>query len=227
MKQSLKGFLKSNTPPLYSLACQFRAFTKGQVRFRELDAYLRTDDRTLLEESILPYFADRPDLLKVLFVGYEWYTKLYKNIFNNKEYWTLDLDPFNARYGSRKHIVGTLETLDSYCNENYFDLIIANGIVGDGLNTKEAAEVAFQQCWRCLRPEGILLLGWNDVPEFRPFCLEEIRSLKQFAPYSFSPFSSARYSTQTRLKHVFSFFSKPVKFEQHQKAEADVVKGIV
>lgn len=211
MKQKLKAFLKSNLPPLYTLVCQFQAFSKGELRYRGSGAYLATDDRQLLENVIIPYFASRDDLSKVLFVGCEWFTKHYEKAFKHKEYWTIDREPFNARYGSnKKHIIDDLENLDKYCDVGYFDLIIANGIVGFGTNTMETAEDAFQQCWRCLRSEGLLCLGWNDVSEFTPFALEKIQSLDQFAPYNFPPLATARYAAQTRLKHVFSFFIKAV-----------------
>lgn len=208
----LKAFLKSNLPPIYTLACQFRALSKGELRYRASGAYLATDDRRMLENVIIPYFASRDDLPKILFVGCEWFTKHYEKAFKQKEYWTIDREPFNSRYGSKKkHIIDALENLDKYCDAGYFDLIIANGIVGFGINTSETAEEAFQQCWRCLRSGGLLFLGWNDVSEFKPFALEEIQSLDQFAPYNFPPFATARYATKTRLKHVFSFFIKAAK----------------
>lgn len=212
MRQMLKAFLKSNLPPLYTLACQFRAFSKGELRYRASGAYLATDDRQILEDVIIPYFASRDDLSRVLFVGCEWFTKHYEKAFKHNEYWTIDREPFNARYGSnKKHIVDALENLDKYCDTGYFDLIIANGIVGFGTNTIESAENAFQQCWRCLRSGGLLCLGWNDVSEFNHFSLEEVQSLDQFAPYNFPPLGTSRYAAQTRLKHVFAFFIKGAK----------------
>jgi SAM-dependent methyltransferase len=211
MKEKLKGFLQSNIPPLYTLAQQLQVFKRGELRLRGLDAYLNTRDRQILEESIIPYFVARDDLYKILFVGCDWYTKPYNKLFEHKEYWTIEPDPFKARFGSQKHVIDVLENLEKHFSENYFDLIIANGVFGFGINTKEDAETAFQQCFRSLQQDGIFLLGWDNVSRAKPFPLQEIRSLNQFAPYVFPPLSTSEYYTETRLRHVFSFFIKAAK----------------
>ena len=42
---------------------------------------LDTEDRRILEQTILPFFAARSEFRRVLFVGCDWYTNSYRELF--------------------------------------------------------------------------------------------------------------------------------------------------
>jgi SAM-dependent methyltransferase len=170
------------------------------------DVRLDTPDRRVLEDIILPHLAARTTVERILFAGAAWYTRSYRKYFSGKEYWTIDVDPFKKRYGAANHIVDSLEHLDRRVPEDYFDVIICNSVFGWGLDSRPAAEAAFTQCFKCLRPEGLFILGYDDVPEHRPYPPDQSPALDRFRPYVFPPLAAARYTTPTELKHTFNFY---------------------
>jgi SAM-dependent methyltransferase len=169
---------------------------------------LKTRDRRELERRIIPHLSARPDLERVLFVGCSPYTKHYERFFRGKEYWTIDVLPEKAAFGSTRHLTDSLRNLRRHFPPGSLDLVICNGVLGHGLNEREEIEEAFAACHACLRAGGLLLLGWNDVAESRPCPPDEIESLRRFQPSSFPPFGTARYATATENRHTFDFYVK-------------------
>ncbi|HVK06618.1 MAG TPA: class I SAM-dependent methyltransferase, partial [Armatimonadaceae bacterium] len=165
----------------------------------------------LLEQVILPDLARRAELRRVLFVGCAWYTESYERFFPGREYWTLDLDPEQARFGARggRHLVDSASRVAGHFAPASLDLIVLNGVYGWGLDARDDLEEAFGGFRACLRPGGLLLVGWNDVPEHTPVPLESIDALKPFAPWVFAPLGGARIPTDTELRHTFDFYQKP------------------
>jgi SAM-dependent methyltransferase len=168
---------------------------------------MRTLDRQILENTIIPFFVAR-GVQRVLFVGTDWFTKHYELLFTGADYWTIEIEPRRRRFGATQHIVGSLEHLDRYFPKAHFDLILCNGVFGWGLDDPTSCEQAFQQCYECLRDEGILMLGWNDVPEHRPFPPESIQSLSRFARFEDSPLGAWRYRAPTLSRHTYDFYTK-------------------
>jgi hypothetical protein len=172
------------------------------------DLYLVQDDRRVLQTIIFPYFADRAEFSKVLFIGTAWYTRGSRRFFEDGEYWTLEIDPALSKYGSKHHIVDSFANVSDHFPAGEFDLIVCNGVFGSGLNAKPDVESAFQGSHYCLRDGGIFILGWNDIPEKRPFGLEESESLRLFAPYVFPPLNAAGFLTANPNRHTFNFYIK-------------------
>lgn len=172
-----------------------------------LTAPMRTPDRLLLENVIIPFFVAR-GVERVLFVGTDWFTKHYDHFFAGSDYWTIEIEPRRRKFGAAQHVVDSLEHLNRHFPKGHFDLILCNGVYGWGLNDLESCERAFQQCYDCLRDQGVLILGWNDVPEHRPVPLETIRSLAQFARLEDSPFGTWRSVAQTPARHIYDFYTK-------------------
>ena len=173
-----------------------------------VDYYFESEDRRVLETVILPELAGREEIRRVLFVGCAWYTRGYRKLFGDHAYATLDIDPRAARHGAKRHFTDSLENLPSYCKREELDLIICNGVFGWGLNERNTVERAFGACFECLRPGGIFVLGWNDVPEHRPFPPQESVSLQRFTPYVFEPLSASEYLTETHNRHTYLFYRK-------------------
>ncbi len=183
----------------------------SRVRFHGSKLLLNSPDRRILEDVILPHLISKSDMQRILFVGCDWYTKSYEKSFRNKDYWTIDVDENKKKYGSKKHIVGCLQGLSAHIESNYFDLIICNGVFGRGMNTRKDAEDSFNQCFRALREEGILVFGWSDVNHLRPFpVIDECQSLQKLEPYYFAPLSTSKYLTpDCERRHTYNFYFKP------------------
>ncbi|MBO3458293.1 hypothetical protein G7B40_004935 [Aetokthonos hydrillicola Thurmond2011] len=180
-------------------------------RIKGFELYRNSPDRIILEDIIIPYFISNKDFHKILFVGCDWYTKPYKKLFKNQEYWTIEIDESKKKYGSANHIVDGLQNLSSYIKSDYFDLIIYNGVFGYGINSKEDTEKSFDQCFRALRTRGVVVFGWNDVPQYKPFPVtDECESLKKFEPYFFPPLSTSQFLTPNTVhRHTYNFYIKP------------------
>lgn len=189
---------------------------------------LPTLDRKVLEDEVFPHLLES-GCRRVLFVGCDWYTRCYNDVFQNLEYWTLELDPEKERFGSDRHIVDTVENVADHFEEGYFDAIVCNGVFGWGLNERHAVEKAFGGCLRCLRPGGLFVLGWNDVVEHRPFPLDDCHSLSQFDRYELPSLATTDYRTPTKNRHTFSFYQKPggvfAAAREPEMADADCARS--
>jgi SAM-dependent methyltransferase len=170
---------------------------------------LKTDARRVLEQIIFPYFTARDEFRTILFIGCDWYTEHYKDVFHAKEYWTIEKDRGRSeRYGAPRRVTDGLHHLTHYFGSDYFDLIICNGVFGWGLDSREEADASLDACLHCLRPGGVFILGWNDVPERRPFAPEECKTLRKFVPYLFPPLTTSHYLTKNTNRHIYDFYAK-------------------
>jgi spermidine synthase len=185
-----------------------KRFVRDTLLRLGIDLRLKTDDRRVLETIIFPYFLARPEYHRVLFVGCGWYTASYNKLFAARDYWTIEIDPAMRKYGSKNHVIDSVTNLNRHFPAGRFDVIFCNGVFGWGLDEKPEVETAFGHCFDCLREGGIFVLGWNDVPESRPFPLEELESLQRFTPFVFEPLGTARYLTTNPNRHTFDFYSR-------------------
>jgi SAM-dependent methyltransferase len=173
-------------------------------------SYLKNEDRRILEQVIFPYFWNANDFQNVLFVGCHWYTAGYNKWFEEKQknYWTIEIHPSRKRYGAKQHIIDGVQNIGNHFNPNSLDLILCNGVFGWGLDARPDVEEAFQESFVCLRDGGVLVVGWDDIDERRPFSLDQCRSLQKFQPFVFPPLACSRYVTDTPLRHTYDFFVK-------------------
>jgi SAM-dependent methyltransferase len=192
---------------------------------------LPTADRRALEQIILPDLARRSDIQRVLFVGVAWYTESYERFFFRKRaYWTLDIEPAQALFGAPggRHIVDSAANVSAHFAEGCLDLIICNGVFGWGLDDRDDVERAFDGFYRALRPAGVFLLGWNDIPPHTPFLPDDTAALRRFKPYTFRPLGTECLCLpETDNQHTYSFYSKPdaislptISIEGRQRAAA-------
>lgn len=175
------------------------------------DVKIINHERYILEQKIIPYFAAQKKPLKVLFVGCGSYTKHYQRWFKQHEYWTIDLNPLKRIYGAKNHITDSMSNLNLYFQPNELDLIICNGVFGWGLNEKQDVEDAFAGCFECLNEDGVLIIGWDDIPENKPFPLETCQSINKFKPYLFPPLATSLYTnlSDEADQHKYNFYTKP------------------
>jgi len=199
--------------PLYVRAF-FRVIRNIKAIFR-VPSFLRNEDRRVLEQVIFPHFLRSEACRDVLFVGCDWYTEGYNKWFEEKKnYWTVDLDPSNEKYGARQHVVDRMQNLGRHFRRGAFDLIVCNGVFGWGLDARVDVEQAFLACHRCLRKDGVLVIGWDGVEERCPLPLEECQSLRAFTPLIFPPLGTNEYQTDTPYHHTYTFYIKPARVEQ-------------
>jgi SAM-dependent methyltransferase len=172
--------------------------------------YRPTHDRYLLEEVIFPALRSRADVQQILFVGCDTYTARYPALFSDRSFTTMDVEPSKARYGAARHVVDTVVNLSSHFGPETLDALICNGVIGWGLDRREEIDEAMRQAFASLRPGGILIVGWNDMPPWRPEPLEKLPGLRLFEPLTLSPFPAASYPTLGTMRHVFNFYVRPV-----------------
>ena len=167
-------------------------------------------DRRVLEDVIFPTLLAREDVRRVLFVGSAWYTRTYGNRFHDREFWTIDVDERVRKYGGERHIVASITTIAEHFDPESLDVVVCNGVVGFGLDSEDDCDRAFAGAYRCLRPGGLLIIGWDDADGCRPAVpLESLASLRAFQPYVLPPFPSWRYPTFSPLGHTFDFYARP------------------
>jgi hypothetical protein len=169
------------------------------------DLRLVSDDRRILEEIIFPFVLSRVDFRRILFIGCDWYTAGYAKVFKGREFWTLEIDRRRWRYGSTHHVVDAAENVRAHFEKESFDVIICNGVFGCGLNEREQVDCAFRGFRECLRPDGLFVLGWNDIPERKPFS-PEMSVERFFSRLAFPPLGRWRWPTENPNGHTFDFY---------------------
>lgn len=167
-----------------------------------------SEDRSILECLIIPYYQLSKEHQRIVFVGNDWYTQGYARMFQRKWLMTLDPNPDRALYGAANNAVDFASNLERYVEPGSIDAIFLNGIIGWGLNELAAAEATFAAFDRCMRPGAHLLIGWNDLPEHKPFALGDIKTLKPFKPRVFEPLGVDEYMVPNEWRHTYSFFAK-------------------
>ena len=205
-----------NLPPLNRWQLLLPALTQPAYAWRlvrkrlGLPVALETEDRRVLEQVILTEYAEDKTRQRVLFVGCDTYTAHYaRRYFADREFWTLDPDPTQRRFGTSRHVIAAFEELSQHFAPCHFDLILCNGVFGWGLDRRDQCESAFAQAYECLVPGRELMLGWNDLPERTPVPLEDIASLQRFERATFPPLGTWRYVTSTPYRHAFGFYRRP------------------
>ncbi len=176
---------------------------------RRLGLIPRPHDRYILEEVIFPELRSRPDVRTILFVGCDAYTEHYPDLFDDRDFITLDIDPSKEQYGARRHITDSLLNVESHVPSKSLDAVICNGVFGWGLNEAADIDGAAAACFRSLRVNGIFIVGWDDVAPWRPPPLDDLEAFRLFSPFVLPPFSQPVYPTFTDLRHVYSFYRRP------------------
>lgn len=190
-----------------SLAGVYHAIARLMRQACGEPATIRSPDRDLLEQRILPAFGRDSTVRRVLFVGCAAYTQHYPQLLPAAAHWTLDADPRRRRYGARRHLVALLQDLCAQETEGAFDLIVCNGVLGWGLDSPSDAERAMRACHDALRGDGLLLLGWNDVFPRNRVKPEDITALASFEHTGYDGLP-ARIYVHSAGQHVFDLYRR-------------------
>jgi SAM-dependent methyltransferase len=119
-------------------------------------------DRRLMAESYIPALAVSGG--RLLWVGTRAYTAEDYAALESRgaEVWTTDIDPRAARWGRHgRHRTGDVCEIDRVFPDKDFDAVVCNGVLGYGVDTTVMQMQALAAIARVLKPEGLLLLGWN------------------------------------------------------------------
>lgn len=82
-----------------------------------------------------------------------------------------------------------------------------NGVFGWGLNDEKKIEKTINSIYKLLKPKGIFIMGWNDIPDLKPMDLNDIKNLKKFKKFIFPPLKTNEFKC-INGEHTYNFFSK-------------------
>ena len=173
-------------------------------------ARIRSADRRLLEETVLAGYAADASLGRLLFVGCDWYTREYVELFapRRERYCTVDIDPAKARFGAPGHVIAPMQEIDRHFAPGSIDVIVVNGVYGFGIDDRGGLGAAFAAARVVLRPGGTLVLGWNDVPALAPFDPAALAGEVGFRRSTANPLGAWRTLTETPLRHTFDVYNR-------------------
>lgn len=169
----------------------------------------KSANRQFLENAIFKYLDTllNTDSAQCLFIGTDKRSWHYRSRFKAK-YFTIDNDPGKAIYGDiRNHTIGSATELTRQYERDQFDVIVANGLIGFGINEMDQCEAFFAGLEAILKPNGVLVLGHNNGPSHIGFKLEEVKNyhlFDEFVPY-FNDLDQSRYVFGD---HIFVFLRR-------------------
>jgi hypothetical protein len=152
-----------------------------------LEFPLKSANRLFLENQIFDllnvYFRQRSERARCLFLGTDKRSWHYPRRLE-AELFTLDIDPKKAIWGNRdRHTIGSASTLLQYYAPHSFDVVIANGLIGFGMNQPEDCEALLASAHAVLKKDGLLVLGYNDGVEFVNFKVREAKNYSKFSEF--------------------------------------------
>lgn len=169
-------------------------------------------DRKVLERVIFPFLLEAPSCRRILFVGCAWYTQHYPWIFGSREFWTLECDATQARFGSPRHIVDRCERVATHFPPDSLDAVICNGVYGYGLNDETSLRCTIDGFRAVLRTRGLLVFGWNNVPPNDPLGMgrEDFRTkiFNGFTPMRSPPLGESHHEIPCRNRHTYEFLER-------------------
>ncbi|MDT4860013.1 hypothetical protein FQZ97_945490 [compost metagenome] len=138
-----------------------------------MDFRLRAANRQFLEESVFGYInrmaAEARCPVKTLFVGIDKHNWHYPRLLNT-EFHSLDIEARKAVYGQPgRHWTGSAIRMAEYYGGNVFDVVVANGLLGFGIDEAGGGRQLLENCEAVLKPGGLLVLGYNDRADRAPY----------------------------------------------------------
>lgn len=176
-----------------------------------IDFRLDTPSRVFLETRVFAYLnrlaALQREPQQLLFLGldkHNWhYPRLLRATFRS-----LDISPRNAVYGRPGlHRIGDALDMAEHYGADAFDVVVANGLLGFGIDGEAGLRRLLAQCHAVLRPGGVLVLGYNDLPERTPFPVEVSPEFEEFVP-AIDGVIASRHMVDDPYRHVYCFCRK-------------------
>lgn len=172
---------------------------------------LDTPSRAFLEASIFGYLnrlaAAGPEPQQLLFLGVDKHNWHYPRLLR-ADFHSLDISPRNAVYGRPgRHWTGDALEMAAHYGPDAFDVVVANGLLGFGIDGEAALRRLLAQCHQVLKPGGLLVLGYNDLPERTPFPVVVDDGLEEFVP-AIDGMTASRHMVDDCYRHVYCFCRK-------------------
>ncbi len=146
----------------------------------------KSDNRRFLENDIFRYLDSKwlaNESTQCLFIGTDKRSWHYRSRFRAK-FFTIDNDPRKARYGARHHhTVGSAIELESYYVPDQFNVIIANGLIGFGVNEINQCDDLFAGLAAVIKRTGLLVLSYDNRPSHINFRLEDVKNYQLFEKF--------------------------------------------
>ena len=190
----------------------FRA-SPALARSLGFDFRLRVPSRMFMEREVFDYVNQQfrrgttAPAARCLFIGLDKHNWHYDRLLD-PDFYSIDLNPRNAAYGQpNRHVVGSATELSSYYRPNSFDVVIANGLIGFGLDTEEAFNQLMFECHRVLASDGMLVLGYNDKPDRLNFNIEQATGYQVFKTFEpgIAGMTGARHVVADGFQHCYVF----------------------
>lgn len=193
-----------------------------KVEFR-----LQLPNREFLENEIFDFLVAHLAAGRTggrcLFIGVDRYNWHYHRKLG-PGFHSIDIKPENAVYGQPgRHVVGCATELARHYPPESFDAVVANGLIGYGLNREADFDRMMQACREVLVPGGVLVLGYNDRPDRLPFRAEQAagyRLFEEFTP-AIEGVRRAHHSIEDKSRHKFVFLRKPSAGRQGEPRAAN------
>ena len=177
------------------------------VRFR-----LRVNslpDRKYIRDEMLPAITrTNPD--NVLLVGTRRYTANYPKYLRTPtgRVWTVDIDPQAAKFGNGEfHRVGDVCEIAMLIPGVNFDVILANGLLGFGIDSEREIKRFTQAIASVLGSQGYLMLGWDAHRTADPKSNADIVRLFRHTEFVDLP-ARQNFVGCAGFDHVFDWFQK-------------------
>ncbi|MDX5421585.1 MAG: class I SAM-dependent methyltransferase [Hymenobacteraceae bacterium] len=172
------------------------------LNFRLDDSHIeRQSDRKWFAANLLPRLENVRQG-RVLFVGCAFYTYKYLKNFNKAvDLITVDYDAHNAMWGGHNHLVADIQQVDRLVEPASVDIVLLNGIFGHGVNTPEAQTRTYEALHNIMKPDGLLLVGWNHDLSQDPLELDACQELYYRTGYEGLP----ERTCFTDSTHVYDF----------------------
>jgi len=158
-------------------------------------------------QVILPRIADRGGT--VLLVGCRSYTAQEPRFLEQRgvRCRTLDIDPVAAKWRARgRHVVAPFQQAPQQFEPAQFDAVLFSGMFGFGVDTIEAQNASLEACAAILKPDALLVLGWNTDRVAEPATLVNLRAF--FRASNEAGFAGRK--TFARSTHIFDFYCRRV-----------------
>ena len=152
-----------------------------------LEFPLKSENRLFLENQIFDLlnarFKQQATRARCLFLGTDKRSWHYPKCLD-ADLLTLDIEPKKAIYGNRgHHTIGSAATLLQYYAPRSLDAIIANGLIGFGMNQLDDCEALLAGTHALLKENGLLVLGYNDGAKFVNFKVRDAKNYKLFEEF--------------------------------------------
>lgn len=176
---------------------------------------LQAPSRQFLEAEVFSYInahaARLPHPAACLFIGVDKYNWHYPRLLS-PAFHSIDCNPAHAVYGQPGlHVVGSALDLDRHYRPAAFDFIIANGVLGFGIDTRGACDRLLAQAHAVLAPGGLLVLGYNDMPDRIPFRVEDTDGYALFEPHApaIDGVHGCVHTVPDEFRHRYLFLRRP------------------